>query len=93
LFYQSYFAKHPRGVINILLCFTSNGIHNGMPEDAVNKLSRLCSGDISAEKVLVLLGNQPDAMTSSPPQVKNRLNEDLSLRQLQDNNNPFNYFY
>ena len=63
----------------------NNDIHHEKLEDTVNKLSRLCPGDISADKVIALLGNQSDAMTSSPPQEKKTDEiEDLSFRQLQE---------
>jgi hypothetical protein len=85
LLYQRYFASHPRGFIDILLYCKNNGIHHEKLEDAVNKLSRLCPGDISADKVIALLGNQSDDMTSSPPQAKKTDEiEDLSFRQLQE---------
>jgi hypothetical protein len=85
LLYQRYFESHPRGFIDILLYCKNNGIHYERLEDAVNMLNRLCPGDVSSDKVIALLGNQSDAMTSSPPQAKKTDEiEDLSLIQLQE---------
>jgi hypothetical protein len=85
LLYQRYFENQPRGFIDILLYCKNNGIHHEKLEDAVTRLSRLCPGDISSDKVIALLGNQSDAMTSSPPQAKKTDEiENLSLRQLQE---------
>jgi transposase len=85
LLYQRYFENQPRGFIDILLYCKNNGIHHEKLEDAVTRLSRLCPGDISSDKVIALLGNQSDAMTSSLPQAKKTDEiEDLSFRQLQE---------
>lgn len=84
LLYQRYFENQPRGFIDILLYCKNNDIHHEKLEETVQKLSRLCPGDISSDKVIALLGNQTDAMTSSPPQAKKTDEiEDLSLIQLQ----------
>jgi len=83
--YQRYFDNHPRGFIDILLYCKNNGIHHEKLEGTVTRLSRLCPGDVSSDKVIALLGNQSDAMTSSPPQAKKTDEiEDLSLIQLQE---------
>ncbi len=85
MLYHRYFESHPRGFIDILLYCKTGGIHHEKLEEAVNKLSRLCPGDISADKVMALLGNQSDVITSSPPQAKETDEiEDLSMRQLQE---------
>jgi len=85
LLYQRYFENHPRGFVDILLYCKNNDINHEKLEDAVDKLSILCPGDISADKVIALLGNQSDAMISSPPQAKKTDEiEDLSFRQLQE---------
>ena len=85
MLYHRYFESHPRGFIDILLYCKNNGTHHEKLEEAVNKLSRLCPGDISADKVMALLGNQSDVITSSPPQAKETDEiEDLSMRQLQE---------
>ena len=85
LLYQRYFENHPRGFIDILLYCKNNGIQHEKLEEAVDKLSRLCPGDISADKVIALLGNQADIITSSPSQAKKTDEiEDLSFKQLQE---------
>jgi hypothetical protein len=85
LLYQRYFESHPRGFIDILLYCKNGGIQHEKLEEAVDKLSRLCPGDISADKVIALLGNQTDTMTSSPGQAKKTDEiEDLSFKQLQE---------
>jgi hypothetical protein len=85
LIYQRFFESDPRGFIDILLYCKKGGIDHEKLEDAVDKLCRICPGDISADKVIALLGNQSDASTLSPPQAKKTDEiEDLSLRQLQE---------
>ncbi len=85
LLYQHYFASHPRGFIDILLYCKNNDIQHEKLEDAVNRLSRLCPLDISADKIIALVGNQSDVMPSSPSQAKKPDEiEDLSFRQLQE---------
>lgn len=85
LLYQRYFESNPRGFIDILLYCKNGDIDHEKLEDAVDKLRRLCPGDISADKVIALLGNQSDVVTSSPPEAKKTDEiEDLSLIQLQE---------
>jgi len=85
LIYQRYFESNPRGFIDILLYCKNNGLDHEKLEETVQKLIRLCPGDISSDKVIALLGNQSDEITSSPPQAKITDEiEDLSLIQLQE---------
>jgi hypothetical protein len=51
----------------------------------VNKVSRLCPGDVTADKIIAILGNQSETITSVPSASKKPDEiEDLSFKQLQE---------
>jgi transposase len=56
--YSLFFTSHPRGFIEILLYCQQNQIDNEKLNDTVYYLSRICPQDVSADKVIALLGNR-----------------------------------
>jgi transposase len=83
--YHRYFENHPREFIDVLLYCKNNAIAHDKLEETVNKVSQLCPGDVSSDKVIALLGNQSDAITSLSLVTKNIDEiEDLSFKQLQE---------
>jgi transposase len=83
--YQRYFTNQPRGFIDVLLYCKGGDIRHDKLEETVNKVSRLCPGDVTADKIIALLGNQTETITSVPSTSK-KLDEieDLSFKQLQE---------
>ena len=83
--YQRYFTNHPRGFIEVLLYCKDNNIQHDKLEDAVSKVSRLCPRDVTADKIIALLGNQPETIISAPSASRKPDEiEDLSFKQLQE---------
>jgi transposase len=83
--YHHYFENQPREFIDILLYCKNNSIAHDNLEDTVSKVNRLCPGDVSADKVIALLGNQPETESGLPAETKKTDEiEDLSFKQLQE---------
>jgi len=83
--YHRYFENQPRGFIDILLYCKNNQVAHESLIETVHKVSRLCPDDVSVDKIVALLGNQP-AVQISPkllPEKKDEI-EDLSMQQLQE---------
>jgi len=57
--YQEYFVNQPRGFIDILQYCQTKSIPWQKIADTINELQQLCPKDVSSEKVIALLGNQP----------------------------------
>jgi transposase len=63
--YEQFFRNQPQGFIEILLyCHNKNVSHQKLIK-TVNELSHLCPKDISVDKVIAMLGNQPSE--ADPP--------------------------
>ncbi len=83
--YHRYFESQPRGFIDILLYCKNKQISHERLMDTVQKVIVLCPGDVSVDKVIALLGNQPQDMVSPELQPEKRDEiEDHSIRQLQE---------
>jgi hypothetical protein len=83
--YHRYFESQPRGFIDILLYCKNKQISHERLVDTVQKVIVLCPGDVSVDKVIALLGNQPQDMVSPELQPEKRDEiEDHSIRQLQE---------
>jgi len=83
--YQRYFINQPRGFIDVLLYCKTGDIRHDKLEETVNKVSRLCPGDVTADKIIALLGNQSGTIISAPSSPKKTDEiEDLSFKQLQE---------
>jgi len=83
--YNNYFKNQPRGFIDILLYCKNNQIPHKRLVETVNKISVLCAGDVSVDKVIALLGNQPSEMIS--PEVQPEKKDEVeahSMQQLQE---------
>lgn len=83
--YQQYFTNQPRGFIEVLIYCKDNNIQHDKLEETVSKVSRLCPRDVTADKIIALLGNQTETITS-PPSASRKPDEieDLSFKQLQE---------
>lgn len=83
--YQRYFINQPRDFIDVLLYCKDGNIRHDKLEETVNKISRLCAGDVTSDKIIALLGNQSDTIISMPSESKKTDEiEDLSFKQLQE---------
>lgn len=83
--YQRYFINQPRDFIDVLLYCKDGNIRHDKLEETVNKISRLCAGDVTSDKIIALLGNQSDTIISMPSASKKTDEiEDLSFKQLQE---------
>jgi hypothetical protein len=83
--YQRYFTNQPREFIEVLLYCKDNNIRHDKLEETVSKVSRLCPRDVTADKILALLGNQSETITSVPSASRKPDEiEDLSFKQLQE---------
>jgi transposase len=83
--YNRFFKNHPRGFIDILLYAKNNGISHDKLEETIYKVSELCPSDVSVDKVIALLGNQPPELMTVVSQRKGKDEiEDLSMQQLQE---------
>jgi hypothetical protein len=81
---HSFFENQPREFIDILLYCKNNNIAHDKLEDTVCKVNRLCPGDVSTDKVIALLGNQPEIVSTLPEEAKKTDEiEDLSFKHLQ----------
>ncbi len=83
--YQRYFTNQPREFIEVLLYCKAGNIQHDKLEATVGKVSRLCPRDVTADKIIALLGNQSETITSVPsaPKKPDEI-EDLSFKQLQE---------
>jgi len=83
--YHRYFESQPRGFIDILLYSKNNQISHESLVKTVHKVSMLCPGDVSVDKVIALLGNQETDLElyKSQPEKRDEI-EDLSMQQLQE---------
>ncbi len=83
--YHCFFENQPRGFIDILLYCKNKQVPHERLVEAVDKVSVLCPGDVSVDKVIALLGNQPPEMIIPLPHSKKRDEiEDHSMQQLQE---------
>lgn len=83
--YRRYFENQPRGFIDILLYCKNNQVSHEILIETVHKVSRLCPDDVSVDKVIALLGDQPPEEMSPETQSEKRDEiEDLSMQQLQE---------
>ena len=83
--YHQYFRNDPRGFIDVLLYCKSGDIRHDKLEETVSKVNRLCPGDVTADKIIAILGNQSETITSVPSASKKPDEiEDLSFKQLQE---------
>lgn len=83
--YQRYFINQPRDFIDVLLYCKNGNIRHDKLEETINKISRLCAGDVTSDKIIALLGNQSEALISlSSGSKKTDEIEDLSFKQLQE---------
>jgi hypothetical protein len=59
MLYDQFFRSNARGFIDILqYCQNKNVLHQKLVK-TIHELNRLCPKDVSTDKVLALLGNQP----------------------------------
>lgn len=83
--YEQYFTNQPREFIEVLLYCKAGNIQHDKLEETAAKVSRLCPRDVTADKIIALLGNQSETITSvqaasrQPDEI-----EDLSFKQLQE---------
>jgi hypothetical protein len=83
--YNRFFESQPRGFIDILLYCKNNQLSHASLAETVHKVSILCPGDVSVDKVIALLGNQSTDPELPKSQSQNRDEiEDLSMQQLQE---------
>lgn len=82
--YQRYFINQPRDFIDVLLYCKDGNIQHDKLEETVNKVIRLCAGDVTADKIIALLGNQSETIISAPSASRKDEIEDLSFKQLQE---------
>ncbi len=83
--YHRYFENRPRGFIDILLYCKNNQVSHESLIETVHKVCRLCPDDVSVDKVIALLGNQPpEGMSPKTQSEKKDEIEDLSMQQLQE---------
>jgi len=68
--YEQFFRSHPQGFIEILqYCQNKNVPHQKLVK-TVDEVALLCPKDVSVDKVLALLGNQPvEAPTAVPSEI------------------------
>ena len=68
--YEQFFRSQPQGFIDILqYCQNKNVPHQKLVK-TVDELALLCPKDVSVDKVLALLGNQPvEAASAAPPDI------------------------
>lgn len=83
--YHQFFELNPRGFIDILQYCKDNGIAHEKLVKTAHQVNQLCPGDVSVDKVIVLLGNQASLQgtAASIPSAKDEI-MDLSLQQLQE---------
>jgi len=83
--YHRFFESKPKGFIDILLYCKNDQISHESLVETVHKVSILCPGDVSVDKVIALLGNQLAGFEPLKPQPQKRDEiEDLSMQQLQE---------
>lgn len=82
--YQRHFINQPRDFIDVLLYCKDGSISHDRLEDTVNKVSRLCAGDVTADKIKALLGNQSETIITTLSASRKDEIEDLSFKQLQE---------
>jgi len=83
--YHRFFENQPRGFIEILLYCKDKQISHERLVETVHKVSVLCPGDVSVDKVIALLGNHSQEMVipESHSRKKDEI-EDHSMQQLQE---------
>jgi hypothetical protein len=81
--YHRFFMEQPKGFIDILLYCKDNRIAHEKLVETVHRVSDLCPRDVSADKVIALLGNRSYTgdLVASPVKVKDEI-EDHSAQQL-----------
>lgn len=83
--YHQFFESQPRGFIDILLYCKDNQVAHVKLVETAHQVNRLCPSDVSADKVIALLGNQSDrAVPIRSNQGKKDEIENLSIQQLQE---------
>jgi hypothetical protein len=82
--YEQFFRSNARGFIDILqYCQNKNVPHQRLVK-TVHELTHLCPKDVSSDKVLAMLGNQPgENIPAAKSEIKNEI-EACSLNQLQE---------
>lgn len=83
--YQRYFKNHAKDFIDILLYCKNKEISHQRLVETVNKVSVLCPADVSVDKVIALLGNQP-LLKALPEEKVEKTGEieNNSMQQLQE---------
>jgi transposase len=84
--YREHFTGSPRGFIDILQYCHSKKLSWEKIADAVRELGRLCPNDISSEKVIALLGNQPVAPLLTSKNIEDDI-ENFATKQLKEISN------
>ncbi|MFH0785911.1 MAG: IS21 family transposase [Pseudomonadota bacterium] len=82
--YKDFFVNQPRGFVDILMYCQAHQIPHQKLIDAVTGLSLLCPKDVSADKVIALLGNQPLVHLPFPAANDKGEIEGFSMQQLKE---------
>ncbi len=80
--YEQFFRNNARGFIEIMQYCQNKNIPHLKLAETVHELSRLCPNDVSADKVLALVGNQPCEKARRVPSERKDEIEAFSLDQL-----------
>jgi transposase len=82
--YSRFFINHAKGLIDILLYSQQNQIPHQRLIDTVYYLNGLCPNDVSSDKVIALLGNQPAERAYTIKSRETDEIEDQAIQQLKE---------
>ncbi|HYX06373.1 MAG TPA: IS21 family transposase [Bacteroidales bacterium] len=82
--YSRFFINQPKGFIDILLYCQQNQVPHERLIDTVYYLNELCPKDVSSDKVIALLGNQPTEQVHTLKSDKTDEIEDQAKQQLKE---------
>ena len=82
--YDQFFRSNARGFIDILQYCQNKNIPHQKLVKTIQELNRLCPKDVSPDKVLAMLGNQPSENVPVPPSERKDEIEACSREQLME---------